>query len=316
MTETDLPTPGNAPSEKKRSHALGLLSLGLFVLIAAVITWRVPHLFRAIQEARNLGPEAFQTNGFDLPVELLEDPSFIRWGVPGQIIAVDNPAVWGQEKVEELAKNFRKRFLISSSEVVGVRFGSEARAYPLRLLQWHEVVNDVVGGIPICVVYHPLSETICVFKRRADSTTGKPLLFGNSGLILDCCMLLNDRKGTGNRKQETLWSPVDGRALYGPLAGENLEFLPFSLTTWSEWLEAAPETVVMAMLESHRNYYKKEPYLPYRQRDLPKYPYSPEAPEGRKKLSRVKVVGQGSNRSATPTDGSDLKLNSEPFTVS
>ncbi len=301
---------------KKRNHGLGWLALGLSILIAAVIIWRAPHLYRAIQEARNLGPDAFLTNGFDLPEGILKDPDFIRWGVPGQITAVDHPEGWDQEKIEDLAQNFRKRYLVSSSEVVGVRFGSEARAYPLRMLQWHEVVNDVVDGIPICVVYHPLSETICVFRRTADTSGGDPPLFGNSGLVIDCCVLLNDRKGLGQRKTESLWSPVDGQAISGPRSGEELEFLPFSLLTWSEWLAEAPNTDVMAMLESHRIYYKKEPYLPYRQRDLPRYPYSPPSPPGPKKLDRVIITGNGLDRRgrlATETIRIAEKI---PFTIS
>ena len=302
---------------KKPGNGIGLLLGSLFLLIFAVILWRIPHLLRALEEARNLGPEAFKTNGFDLPEEWLNDQDFLRWGAPGQIMAVDLPEIWQQDKVEELSKNFRKRFLVSSSEVVGVTFGGTSRAYPLRLLQWHEVVNDIVGGIPICVVYHPLSETVAVFRRASQDPAEEAPLFGNSGLVLDCCLLINDRRGQGMRDRESLWSPVDGIALSGPRKGDALQFLPFQLTTWNDWLERAPETDVMAMLESHRNYYKKEPYLPYRQRDLPKYPYSPKAPAGPKNLDRVLITGMGSERKGTLID--DLVSNQssqEPFVIS
>ena len=209
------------------------LILVLSVLLVSVAVWRIPHLSRALQEAQRLGPQGFKTNGFDIPESLLEDPTFVRWGVPGQITSVDMPEVWGQAKVIELGSSFRKRFLVSSSEVVGVRFNGESRAYPLRLLQWHEVVNDVVGGVPICVIYHPLSETLCVFERKSTSTSVEPPLFGTSGLILDCCLLIHDRLGPDQRKLESLWSPVDGKALFGPRSGEELQLLPFSLTTWN-----------------------------------------------------------------------------------
>ena len=285
-----------APTPQRSFSGPGLILGGLLLMIIAVIAWRIPHLLRAIEEKKNLGPEAFMTNGFDMPEDLRSDGDFVRWGAPGQIIAVDLPETWEQNKVEELSKNFRKRFLVSSSEVVGVTIEGQSRAYPLRLLQWHEVVNDVVGGGPICVVYHPLSETLAVFRRIPQAPNTEPPLFGNSGLVIDCCLLINDRLGQGMRDQESLWSPVDGIALSGPRNGEALQFLPFTLTTWKGWLEEAPDTDVMAMLESHRNYYKKEPYLPYRQRDLPKYPYSPTAPAGPKNLDRVLITGMGSER--------------------
>ncbi len=305
------------PSTENSGNGLGLLLGGLLLLILAVVAWRLPHLMRAIEEVDQLGPEAFKTNGFALPEELLNDPDFLRWGAPGQIIAVDLPKTWGQDKVEELSKNFRKRFLVSSSEVVGITFGGQSRAYPLRLLQWHEVVNDVVGGKPICVVYHPLSETIAVFERTVNASGETPPLFGNSGLVLDCCLLINDRLGQGMRSQESLWSPLDGSALSGPRKGEALQFLPFTLTTWENWLETAPDTDVMAMLENHRNYYKKEPYLPYRQRDLPKYPYSPKAPAGPKNLDRVIVSGSGSKRQGVLTADLQKTYSSEsPFLIS
>ena len=118
------------------------------------------------------------------------------------------------------------------------------------------------------------------------------------------------------RDQESLWSPVDGIALTGPRQGESLNFLPFTLTTWSNWLKESPTTDVMAMLESHRVYYKKEPYLPYRQRDLPKYPYSPEAPPGPKKLDRVVITGTGSNRLGRLATETALEQSEDPKTVS
>lgn len=304
------------PNTRKLGNGLGLLLGGLAFLMIAVVAWRIPHLYRAIEEANNLGPDAFITNGFELPDEWLNDTDFVRWGAPGQISAVDFPESWGQEKVEELSKNFRKRFLVSTSEVVGVTIEGQSRAYPLRLLQWHEVVNDVVGGKPICVVYHPLSETLCVFQRTPEDGSETPPLFGNSGLVLDCCLLLNDRKGSGMRDQENLWSPVDGIAMTGPRKGESLKFLPFTLTTWSKWRKETPATDVMAMLESHRVYYKKEPYLPYRQRDLPKYPYSPKAPPGPKNLERVVITGIGSNRVARLATDTDLEQSKDPKTVS
>lgn len=280
--------------------------VGLLVLFcAAVLVWRIPPLMRAIEERKNLGPNAILSNGFKLTPELQSDPTLTRFGSPEEVIPIDDPPIWDTETVDELGENFRTRFLISTSEVVGVVIDGKARAYPLRVLQWHEVVNDVLEGMPICVVYHPLSETTTVF-RRSTSDNSEPLLFGSSGLVVDCCMLIHERLGPGSRLRESLWSPTDGRVISGDRSGEWLELIPFQLTSWKQWRQTHPETDVLGMLESHRRYYKKEPYSPYRLVDRPRYPHDPPPPEGdRANLSRVVVNREGDEWRARILDDND-----------
>ena len=103
------------------------------------------------------------------------------------------------------------------------------RAYPLRVLVWHEVVNDTVSGLPILVTYNPLSEGIAVFDRRV---AGRTLSFGVSGLLYQSNLLMYDRDGT--RGAESLWSQLQARAVSGPAAGagQTLELVPFALARW------------------------------------------------------------------------------------
>ena len=262
----------------------------LVLLCGGVLVWRVPILMRAIEERNILGEDAFTTNGFELSESLSSDDTLLRWGSPEEIIPIDSPPLLGASEVDELGDNFRTRFLVSDSELIGVVIDGEARAYPLRILQWHEVVNDTVGDTPICVIYHPLSETMTVFRRPLLAPEGNPMLFGSSGLVLDCCLLIHDRLGRGNRSRESLWLPTEGRTISGPLMGLAMDLVPFQLTSWKKWRETHPDTKVLGMLKTHERYYKKEPYKPYRLRDRPRYQYEPRPPEGiRKNLARMIV---------------------------
>ncbi|MDE0960034.1 MAG: DUF3179 domain-containing (seleno)protein [Planctomycetota bacterium] len=287
MTELQ-PSPQTPPSLMPPFWLMGILLL----LCGAVLVWRIPPLLRSIEERQRLGSEALITNGFDLPETLRSDPTLVRWGSPEEVIPIDTPPIWGVEKVDELGTNFRTRFLISTSEVIGVVIDGQPRAYPLRILQWHEVVNDTLGEIPICVIYHPLSETSTVFQRPQGNQR-EPLIFGSSGLLVDCCLLIHERLGIGRRLEESLWSPTDGEVIAGPRIGEPLKLVPFMLTSWKIWKEKHPDTEVLGMVERHRRYYKKEPYSPYRLVDRPRYQYLPQPPAGqRANLSRVIVTRQ------------------------
>jgi hypothetical protein len=115
-----------------------------------------------------------------------------------------------------------------------------ARAYPLSILGWHEVVNDRLGG-PLLVTYCPLCGSGVVADRRIGSGPGDGIVtsFGVSGLLWRGNLVLYDR-ATGS-----LWSQLLGRAVRGPRTGERLRLLPSRLTTWGEWREGHPDTEVL-----------------------------------------------------------------------
>ena len=104
-------------------------------------------------------------------------------------------------------------FLTPDDRVVGITIGDESRAYPIRLLNYHEVVNDQLGRVPIAVVYCPLCDSVSVLDRRID---GQTLSFGVSGLLLHSNVLMYDRT------HNALWTQVGCRALSGPLARQKV----------------------------------------------------------------------------------------------
>jgi len=125
--------------------------------------------------------------------------------------------------------------LQDDDEVVGVARNGEARAYPLSVLNWHEVVNDDFGE-PLLVTYCPLCGSAVTAVRRAD---GEETIFGVSGLLWRNDLVMYD-EATGS-----LWSQIIATAVNGELTGEELELVPSTLTTWGDWRSDHPETVVL-----------------------------------------------------------------------
>jgi Protein of unknown function (DUF3179) len=132
-------------------------------------------------------------------------------------------------------------YLQDSEKVFGVSLGGAERAYPLRILDWHEMLNDEVGGEPVTLSYCTLCGSAVLFSTRTPS--GKPYTFGTSGLLYRSNKLMVDRQTL------SLWSNLTGEPQIGRLAASpvRLEILPLTLTTWKEWRTRHPRTTVMTI---------------------------------------------------------------------
>ena len=145
--------------------------------------------------------------------------------------------------------------------VFGIVVNGEARAYPLRILDWHEMVNDAVGGVPVSLAYCPLCGSGIAYDGRAPN--GQTYTFGTSGLLYRSNKLMYDRV------TRTLWNQLTGEPVLGSLAGERdaegeplrLTLLPVVVTTWEDWLTQHPETTVLDISTGFSRPY--EPGLPY-----------------------------------------------------
>jgi hypothetical protein len=129
--------------------------------------------------------------------------------------------------------------LPDSSLVIGVVRGGEARAYPVDLLSLHEVVNDLVGGVPIAITWCPLCASAVGYDRRVGNRT---LTFGVSGYLYKANLILFDRE-TGS-----LWSQLLGGAVTGRMRGASLRRIPLVHETWARWRGEHPETLVLSIL--------------------------------------------------------------------
>jgi hypothetical protein len=145
-------------------------------------------------------------------------------------------------------------YLHHLDRIVEVSIGEVVRGYPLRILIWHEVVNDVVDGVPIAVVYCPLCDSVSVVDRRLDDRT---LSFGVSGLLLNSNVLMFERT------TDALWSQLALEAISGPDAGRALEHLPWALTTWGVFRAERPEATVLSADTGFRGPYEDMPYTDY-----------------------------------------------------
>ncbi|PSQ38067.1 hypothetical protein BRD13_07705 [Halobacteriales archaeon SW_5_70_135] len=125
--------------------------------------------------------------------------------------------------------------LADEDRVVGVVRAGEARAYPLPILDWHEVVNDTLGG-PLLVTYCPLCGSGVTAERRVD---GEETTFGVSGKLWRSDLMMYDEA------TESLWSQILGTAVRGPRTGDQLSLVPSTITTWGQWRTDHPETRVL-----------------------------------------------------------------------
>lgn len=183
----------------------------------------------------------FDVSNASIPVGAIE-----RGGPPPDgIPAIDHPQFTPTAAVD---------FLRDDDVVLGFSHGGEDRAYPLRILIWHEIVNDVVQGRPVLVSYCPLCGTAMVFDREVG---GEVLSFGVSGLLYNSDVLMFDRQ---NR---SLWSQLGMRAIAGPQVETALEWLPSRQMTWAAWRQQYPQGRVLNRETGHPRNYAQLPYQEY-----------------------------------------------------
>jgi hypothetical protein len=144
--------------------------------------------------------------------------------------------------------------LADDDMVIGVKLGNETRAYPVPILMWHELVNDVLGGTPILVSFCPLCGTGIVFDRRIAGTTHR---FGVSGLLYQSDMLMYDLES------ESLWSQIAARGVTGEARDRRLRLVRSKMETWGEWKRAHPETRVLSTRTGYARDYRRSPYAGY-----------------------------------------------------
>ncbi|MFB6301094.1 MAG: DUF3179 domain-containing protein [Halobacteriales archaeon] len=120
--------------------------------------------------------------------------------------------------------------------VIGLEHKGIARAYPLRVLNWHEIVNDTFGGQPLMITYCPLCATGMAAKRMVN---GEATIFGVSGFLWNSNLVMYDKL------TKSYWSQAAATAIRGPKTGERLSLVPATLTTMNEWRKKHPETKVL-----------------------------------------------------------------------
>ncbi len=141
-------------------------------------------------------------------------------------------------------------YLRGDDLVFGVEIDGDARAYPLRIMGWHEMFNEVIGGVPVALAYCTLCGSGILFETRVEGRE-KPFVFGSSGLLYRSNKLMFDRE------TDSLWNQFTGQPVAGPLAGSDiaLAIRPVVIVTWAKWRAAHPETRVLALDTGHQRDY-------------------------------------------------------------
>lgn len=166
--------------------------------------------------------------------------------------------------------------------VMGLIIGDTARAYPLRILMWHEIVNDEVEGQPLAITYCPLCNTGLVFERQI---AGQTLSFGTTGKLRRSDLVMYDRES------ESWWQQFTGEAIVGGMTGEKLKTVPARLESFANFKQRAPAGEVLVPNDASMRAYGRNPYDRYDSRTRPYGFFQGELPTDIAPLARVVRVG-------------------------
>jgi len=166
----------------------------------------------------------------------------VRDGIP----AIDEPTF--------IAPGEASAWLADNEPVITFEHSGDARAYPLQIMTYHEIVNDEVGDLPVTVTFCPLCNSAIVFDRNLYGTVYD---FGTSGWLRNSDLVMYDRQ------TESLWQQFTGEGIVGTLAGAQLTFLPSSIVSFADFKAGYPEGMVLSRETGHQRPYGQNPYPGY-----------------------------------------------------
>jgi hypothetical protein len=216
-----------------------LLILAVIAIVAAIVLLEQPGRQPELQP----GPAVNVTGG---PRQLIDPAKVIRVLPPDAIPAIDRPQFTTAKEADG--------WLFDDDYVIGLSWKGEARAYPYRILNWHEIVNDIVQDDPLLITYCPLCGTGLGFQRTLD---GRTLEFGVSGNLYQSELVMYDRQ------TKSLWTQTRALAVLGELAGARLVPILLDNVPWSAWRQAHPDTKVLSRDTGHLRDYDRNPYFGY-----------------------------------------------------
>jgi hypothetical protein len=233
--------------------------------------------------AKEAAPSALRNMEAEgLPEPLVNPAEVIPGGPPPDgIPPIDDPRYLPASEVD---------FLEDEEPVLSLQLGGEARAYPIQIMIWHEIVNDTVGGSPVS--YCPLCNTGVAFDRRLGD---RVLDFGTSGRLYQSALVMYDRQ------TESLWSHFTGEAIAGVMTGEVLERIPVATVSWEDWLGANPDGLVLSRDTGETRPYGENPYPGYDGEDDP-FLFRGELDDRLEAKERVLGVGVNDDPTAVVTE--------------
>ena len=210
---------------------------------------------------------AFEKTSIDFKEVMSGGPP--KDGIP----PIDTPVF---QSIEE-----QKAILAPTEPVISLSIEGNARAYPLRVLMWHEIVNDVIGTLPVAVTFCPLCNAAIAFDARVN---GEPTTFGTTGKLRNSDLIMYDRA------TESWWQQFSGTAIIGEQTGTRLKVLPSRLESFERFAQRLPHGKVLVPNNESSRAYGKNPYLNYDSSQFP-FLYRGTMPEGSPAFARVVAIG-------------------------
>ena len=189
------------------------------------------------------------------------DPSKIQSGGPPKdgIPSIDNPKFVSVSEAD--------RWIQDNELVLAINYRGIKRVYPFQILVWHEIVNDTISGDPILVTYCPLCGSGIAYRRELD---GEAVEFGTTGRLYNSNLVMYDRK------TDTWWTQIDGKAIVGELTGQELTEVSIDTVTWREWKVVHPDSEVLNQDTGFSRPYGRDPYGTYYADSLLMFPVENE----------------------------------------
>lgn len=219
--------------------------------------------FRLRRTIKNNG---FVLNNLLIPKQEIKHGGPPRDGIP----AINNPIFLSAEE---------DSYWRNDDQILGVAIDGIAKAYPIRIMNYHEVVNDHFSQKAVVITYCPLCGSGIAFSAIIQ---GEGYKFGVSGLLYNSDVLLYDQQ------TQSLWSQLMAKAISGKMSGQKLKALPTSLTTWGDWKKRHPNTLVLSTDTGFRRDYEKTPYQGYEATPRLFFPVSHSS---NKLSNKEKVIG-------------------------
>lgn len=243
-------------------RARSILGPVLLVTIAVPAAWAIPNEWR--EEWPNTD---FSRSSVPYDEVLSGGPA--KDGIP----AIDHPSFLSVAKVRDLSPN---------EPVISIQIGNDSRAYPLRIIIWHEIVNDTVGDVPIAVTWCPLCNSSIVFDRRVG---GRTVSFGTTGKLRNSDLVMYDRE------TQSWWQQYTGECIVGALLGVKLAVLPARVESFYRFRTRSIGGEVLMAPDATARPYGRNPYVGYDRAEQP-FMFHGQYPLGVAPLARVVAVGE------------------------
>jgi len=238
-------------------------------------------------DGRGSGPSALtDVTNPDFPAPLVDLNRIFSGGpAPDGIPPIDDPRFQTASTVDWLRCN---------EPVLSLSVNGEARAYPVQIMTWHELVNDTFGDVPVTVSFCPLCNSALAYNRQLGDRT---VTFGTSGRLFNSSLVMYDRE------TESLWTHFNGAAVVGQLTGTQLELLPIQTTSWASFVQANPDGLVLTRDTGHNRSYGVNPYAGYDDVNTSPFLFDGESDPRLAAKERVVGIRRGGDNAAVVLEG-------------